>query len=105
MFHSISVLKMFFIFVPVIFVMGLYLVVFTRNLIRTLLGLELMTKAVTLLVIVCGYASGRMALAQAIVITMIIIEVVVIVVAAGVVINLIKQNDSVDTRKVTELRG
>ena len=51
-----------------------------------LIGLEILTKAVTLLIIVGGYVTGQMALAQALAITLIVIEVVVIVVAAGIVI-------------------
>ena len=48
-----------------LFIAGLYCILVTRNLMRVLIGLELLTKAVTLLLIVAGYAVGRVALVQA----------------------------------------
>lgn len=69
-----------------LFAAGIYCVLVTYNLVRVLIGLELLTKAATLLIILAGYISGRVALAQAIVITLIVIEVVVIVVAGGVIL-------------------
>jgi multisubunit Na+/H+ antiporter MnhC subunit len=77
----------------------------TRNFIRALIGLEIMTKAVTILIVVAGYASGRLALAQALVITLIVVEVVVISVAAGIVQNIFRVNDSLDIRKSRNLKG
>lgn len=86
-------------------VTALYCILVSRNLIRILIGLELMTKAVTLLLAVGGYVSGRMALAQTFIITLIVIEVVVIAVAAGVVIGSFRQNNDLDTGKMNNLKG
>jgi len=77
----------------------------TWNLIRALIGIELLIKAVTLLIIGVGYVSHHVALAQAIVITLIVIEVVFIVVATGVVVGLHKHNGSLDIRRVRNLKG
>ena len=69
---------------------GFYSLLRTRNLIRSLIAMEILTKAVTLLIIGAGQAAGRMALAQALAITLIIVEVVVIVVAVSIVVGIHK---------------
>jgi len=94
-----------FIVTIMLFVMGFYCIFFTFNLVRALIGVELLIKAVTLLIITAGYVTGHMALAQAIVITLIVVEVVFIVVATGVVIGLRRHNGSLDTRKLRNLKG
>ena len=94
-----------FIVAIMLFVMGFYCIFFTFNLVRALIGVELLIKAVTLLIITAGYVTGHMALAQAIVITLIVVEVVFIVVATGVVIGLHGHNGTLDTRKLRNLKG
>lgn len=88
-----------------LFIAGLYCILVTRNLMRVLIGLELLTKAVTLLLIVSGYVTGRGALAQAIVITLIVIEVVVIAVMAGVILSIYRHTGSLDAQNVKTLKG
>ena len=97
--------KLSFVFIPLLFIIGFYCVVVTHNLIRTLIGLELITKAVTLLLVVIGFATDHMALMQSYIITLIIIEVVVIAVAAGIVVNVAKQTGSLDARNLREMKG
>lgn len=92
-------------FVILLSVAALYCVLVSRNLIRILIGLELLIKAVTLLIALAGYMAGRMALAQAFIITMIVIEVVVIAVAAGIVIGAHRHNLSLDVRLLRNLKG
>jgi NADH-quinone oxidoreductase subunit K len=99
-FFSISV-----VFAVLMVFTALYCILVSRNLIRILIGLELMTKAVTLLLAVGGYVSGRMALAQSFIITLIVIEVVVIAVAAGIVIGSYKHNNDLDAGKLNNLKG
>ena len=91
--------------IVILFVAGLYCILVTRNLMRVLIGLELLTKAVTLLLIAAGYATGRTALAQAIVITLIMIEVVVIAVMAGVILSIYRHTGSLDASNVKSLKG
>jgi NADH-quinone oxidoreductase subunit K len=93
------------IFAALLFITGLYCVLATFNLIRVLVGIEILIKAATLLIIVCGQLTGRQALAQAIVITLIVIEVVIMVAAGGVILCLYKHNHSIDTRKLKNLKG
>lgn len=93
------------IFIVLLLVIALYGLLVTKNLIKTLIGLELLTKAVTLLLILGGYVTGNIALAQFFVITMIIIEVVVMVIAAGIVIGVFRHTESLYTKEVKNLQG
>jgi multisubunit Na+/H+ antiporter MnhC subunit len=93
------------VFVVLLAVAALYCILVSRNLIRILIGLELLIKSVTLLLGVAGYVTGRMALVQTFIITLIVIEVVVIAVAAGVVIGIHRRNHDLDACKLRNLRG
>lgn len=92
-------------YIIMVFIAGLYLILVTKNLMRVLIGLELLTKGVTLLLIAAGYVTGRMALAQAVVITLIIIEVVVIAVMAGVMLSIYRHTGSLDASNLKSLKG
>lgn len=89
----------------VLFAIGLYCILATRNLIRILIGIELLTKAVTLLLVTAGAVTGRMAMAQALIITLIVMEVVAIVVAAGIVVGAYRETGAVTTEGLHELKG
>jgi NADH-quinone oxidoreductase subunit K len=82
-----------------------YCLLASRNLIRILIALELLTKAVTLLIAIGGYVTGQWALAQTFIITVIVIEVVVIAVAAGIVIGAYHRTGSLDVRGLQNLKG
>ena len=95
----------FIVFLIMLFVVGFYCILVTRNLIKALIGLEILIKAVTLLFILVGFITHHEALAQAIVITMIVIEVVVIVVAGGVILSVYRHDESLDVRNLRKLKG
>ena len=86
-------------------VAGFYCVMTTRSLIRALIGLEILTKAVTLLIILTGYVTGRMSLAQSLAVTLIIIEVAVIVAAVGIVLCLFRHDNDMDATMLRNLKG
>lgn len=93
------------VFIILLFIIGLYCVLVTFNLIRALIGVELLIKAVTLLIVVAGYVSHRQALAQALVITLVVIEAVVMTVAAGVILGVYRHHKDLDVRKLRNLKG
>jgi len=95
----------FFVYIIVTFVIGLYCILATTNLVRALIGIEVLMKAVTLLIIIAGYASGRTSLAQSLVITLIVAETVLIAVAMGIVLSIYKHTKSLDTKNLTDLKG
>lgn len=84
---------------------GLYCILVSRDLIRILIGVELLMKPVTLLLIVAGYVTGRTGLAESLVITLIVIEVVVVTVAAGIIIGTFKRTGSLDVRELQTMKG
>jgi len=88
-----------------VFIIGLYGVLATINLVRAIIGLEIMTKAVTLLLILVGYVTGHTGLAQALAITLIVIEVVVIAVAVGVILCVFERNKTIDARLLRKVKG
>jgi NADH:ubiquinone oxidoreductase subunit K len=91
--------------VVLVLIVGFYSLVSTRNLIRVLIAMEVLTKGVTLLLVAAGYAVGRIALAQALAITLIIIEVAVVVVAIGVILCFYRQRKSLDTALLRDIKG
>ena len=84
---------------------GLYMLFRTHNMIRIILAIEIVVKAVTLILAFAGYVTGKYALVQAFIITMIVIEVVVAVVAAGIAVNVYKNNGNMDVSKLKRLKG
>jgi NADH-quinone oxidoreductase subunit K len=66
-------------FILVFGMAGLYCMLVSFNLIRLLIGTEILIKAVTLLLVLAGYLNGNTATSQALVITLIVIEVVIMV--------------------------
>ncbi len=89
----------------VLAVVGLYGMLASRNLVRVLIGFELLVKGVTLFLVLAGYAAGRIGLVQALVITLIVLEVGVVAVAVGMVLALHAKHGSIDTRTVERLKG
>jgi len=102
---TLEMFRYFLIFIILLFISGIYCILVSFNLIRALIGLEILIKAVTLLIIVAGHITGRGALAQAIVITLIVIEIVVMVVAGGVALWAFRYNKTIDPRRLSNLRG
>lgn len=95
----------YFIFSVLLILTGLYCITVTRNLIRVLIGMELMTKGATLILAAAGYLTGNTGVSQALIITLIVVEVVVIAVAAGIVIGWYRKTGSLDTSAMNSLRG
>jgi NADH:ubiquinone oxidoreductase subunit K len=70
----------------VLFAVGIYALVARTNLIKMVIGLELMGSSVSLVFITGGYIAGNVGVSQAVVFTLITIEAVVAAVALALVI-------------------
>jgi NADH-quinone oxidoreductase subunit K len=92
-------------FAVLLLLTGFYCILATRNLIRVLIGIEILSKGITLGIIAVGQATGNMALTQSLVITVIIIEVFVVAVAAGIIINLFRRHGSLSVGNIENLKG
>jgi len=99
LFWSLSV------YIIMLLIIGSYCMLATLNLVRALIGLEILMKAVTLLIISTGYVSGHVALAQSLVVTLIVVETVAIAVAMGIVLSIYRHKRSLDTRNIMSLKG
>lgn len=86
-------------------VAGLYYLLVTTSLIRAVIGLELITKSVTVGLILAGRLTGKVGMAQSLVITLIVVEVVVMVVAVGLILAGHRHTDRVDVRDLRNIKG
>ncbi len=84
---------------------GAYYLIATTNLVRTLIAVELLMKAATLAIIIGGYITNRISLAQSLVVTLIVVEVVVMVVANGVILCIYRNDARIDASTVSNLKG
>ncbi len=84
---------------------GCYCLIRSYHLLKIIIGMEIAVKAGTMLLILAGYMNGQIGLAQAYVITAIVLEVVVAVVLAGVTIGLYHKYGNMDIRNLTQLKG
>ena len=93
------------IFTVLLLFVGFYCILATRNLIRILIGIEVLAKGITLGIVAVGYATANVALTQSLAITVIIVEVFVVAIAAGIVINIYKHTDSLSVKNIENLKG
>jgi len=103
--ESFLLLKLYIITAPILFVIGIYAIMMTRNIISMIIGLEIMTKGVTILLAAAGYFNGRPQLVEPLIITVIVVEVAVLTVSAGYIINISRKHDSLDTEHIRKLKG
>ena len=93
------------IFVGLLFFIGLYCLVTSRNMVKLLIGLEILAKSAVLSFITAGYARGETFFSQSLVITFIVIEVSLVAVALALVINAYRNTESLDIRNLSKLKG
>jgi NADH:ubiquinone oxidoreductase subunit K len=89
----------------VLFLLGLYCVLSKRNLIKIVIGIEVMNKAVILNFITAGYYQNNLSIAQAIVVTVILIDAVVVAVLFALIVNVFRHNKSIFAEDVARLKG
>ena len=89
----------------VLIALGVFMLVMTSNMIRVVLAVEVMMKAVTLLLIYAGQINGQLGLAQTFIVTQIVIEIVLAAVASGLVINIYRKTGQRELRKLNTLNG
>jgi len=85
-------------------VIGIYCLVVTHNLIRIILGIEVLTKAATLLMIGAGYVNGHMDVAQSYVVTIIVIEVVLLIISVGILYSIHKKTGAISVDEISNLK-
>ncbi len=96
---------MYMFFVGLLFFIGLYCLFASRNIIKLLIGLEIMAKSVVLSFVAAGYFRGETFLTQSYVITFIVAEVSLVAVALALVINAYRSTGSLDIQKLARWKG
>jgi len=87
------------------FMLGLYLLLSHRNLIRIILGVEVLSKGITLILLAAGQARGAIPFIQSLVVTFIIVETVLAAVMLGLIVLVYKTHGSLDIRLLSKLKG
>jgi NADH-quinone oxidoreductase subunit K len=84
---------------------GIFCLISRRNLIQLIIGIEVMAKAVCLSFILAGALQGNEQIAQAIVVTIILIEAVSTAVALALIVGAYRHTGSLDVNILKRLRG
>lgn len=92
-------------FISLLIFVGLYAMLASSNIIRQLIGLEIISKAAMLAVISAGALTGNIMLAQGIVITMIVVEVVVVAAGLALLVKNHRISGLADIWKLDSLKG
>jgi len=84
---------------------GIYCLLTMRNMIKLFIGVEIISKGVSLALVATGFVKQSLLTAQAITVTFIVIEVSVVATALAVIINVYRHTGSLDVRKLSKLKG
>ena len=84
---------------------GFYCMLASRSIVRQLIGLEIVSKAAMLAVVSSGALTDNLIFAQALLITMIVIEVVVVAAGLALLVKNFRVNGSSDIWKLDSLKG
>ncbi|OGS12053.1 MAG: hypothetical protein A2234_00920 [Elusimicrobia bacterium RIFOXYA2_FULL_58_8] len=92
-------------FISLLVFVGLYAMLASRSIIRQLIGLEIVSKAAMLAIITAGALTSNLMLAQALIITMIVVEVVVVAAGLALLVKAHRISGSADIWKLDSLKG
>jgi NADH-quinone oxidoreductase subunit K len=91
--------------VVLLLAVGFYGLLITRNLIKIVLVLQILVKAVVLALVLAGKQSGNLGLGQSIAATVIVADTVVAVVALALAVQVRRRAGTLDIAKISTLRG
>jgi NADH:ubiquinone oxidoreductase subunit K len=92
-------------FAAILVFVGLYCLLSQRNLIKLFIGIEIISKGISLALVSTGFARHSIFTAQALTITFIVVEVCVVATALAIIINIYRHTKSLDIRKLAKLKG
>ena len=91
--------------IAVIMFIGFYCMLASRSIVRQLIGLEIISKAAMLSLISAGALTDNLIFAQALLITMIVIEVVVVAAGLALLVKNFRVNGNADVWNLDSLKG
>lgn len=87
------------------FIVGVFLLLGYRNLLRVMLAVEVLAKGVTLLLLAAGVQRGMTALAQSMIVTFIIVETILAGILLAIIVICQRTNGSLDIKLLSRLKG
>ena len=84
---------------------GIYCLISRRNLIQLIIGIEIIAKAICLSFVLAGHLQGNEQIAQAIVITIIVIEAITAAVVMSLIVAVYRRTGSLNIKDFRRLRG
>jgi NADH-quinone oxidoreductase subunit K len=100
-----SALNIILIFVALLLGVGFYGLLITRNLIKIVVILQILVKAVVVALVLAGKASGQPNIGQSIATTVIVADTVVAVVALALAVQVRVRFGTLDIPNISSLRG
>lgn len=100
-----STLEIAFVGVFVLFGIGLYGLLITRNLIKVVVALQILVKGVLVALVAAGESSGQVDLGQSIALTVIVADTVVAVIGLAFAIQAKRLLGTLDLNALTQLKG
>lgn len=88
-----------------IMMLGVYMLILYRNLLRLILGVEVVAKGVTLIFLAAGVYRQDIGFIQSLVVTFIIVETVLAAIMLSLVVGAHRIYKSLDIRILSKLRG
>ncbi len=83
---------------------GLYVVLITRNLIKVIIGLQLLVKGAMLGMIAAGQIAGQPEVGESLALTVIVADTIVAVVGMALAVQIRRQFGTLDTKALSTLR-
>jgi NADH:ubiquinone oxidoreductase subunit K len=84
---------------------GLYALLTVRNVIKLLIGLQILAKAAILSMVIAGRVSGQPALGQSLAVTIIVADTVVAIVGLALAVQIRQRFGTLDIRALARLHG
>ena len=91
--------------VVLLLAVGFYGLLITRNLIKLVLVLQILVKAVVIALVLAGKASGNLGLGQSLAATVIVADTIVAVVGLALAVQVRRRVGTLDLAKISSLRG
>ncbi len=87
-----------------LFGIAIYALLITRNLIKVVVGLQILVKAAMLALILAGRANGKIDVAQSLALTVIVADTIVAVIALALAVQVRRRFGTLDIQALTTLR-
>jgi NADH-quinone oxidoreductase subunit K len=102
---NLSTVDVVFFAVFALFGIGLYGLLVIRNLIKIVIALQIMVKAVVLALVVAGSASGQINLGQSLALTVIVADTIVATIGLALAVQVRRYFGTLDVKELSTLKG